>query len=116
VLEVQTEEQVRQLGTATPSWYVSKRGLFADEPHLCLIDCAWDDATRVSAERFTVFVAGSDHPDTYVCTTQAYADAEYEELLKSAGFASVRRWGAPDDVPADADNGLVIITAEAPAP
>lgn len=116
VLEVHTLEQVRELGTATSSWYVSERGLFADEPHLCLVDCAWDDAARVSAVRFTVFRSNSDHPATYVCTTQAYADSEHDELLESAGFTSVQRRLSPADAQADAGGGLVIITAVAPAP
>lgn len=113
VLEVQTEEQVRLLGSATPSWYASERGLFADEPHLCLIDRAWDDTSRVSAERFTVFRSGSDGPDTYVCSTQAYADSEYDKLLESAGFASVQRRVSPADAQADAGGGLVMITGRA---
>jgi SAM-dependent methyltransferase len=116
VLELHTEEQVRLLGTATPSWYVSSRGLFADEPHLCLIDRAWDDTSRVSAERFAVFRSGSDGPETYVCTTQAYADSEYDELLESAGFTSIRRRVSPADAQADAGDGLVMMTAAAPAP
>ncbi|MGD8727994.1 MAG: class I SAM-dependent methyltransferase [Gemmatimonadales bacterium] len=115
VLEVQTEGQVRQLGAAASSWYVSERGLFADEPHLCLIDRVWDDASRVSAERFTVFCSGSERPATYVCTTQAYTDAEYEELLESAGFASLERRVSPADGEADAGAGLMMITAAAPA-
>jgi len=116
VLEVNTEEQVCQLGTAAPSWYVSERGLFADEPHLCLIDCAWDGAARASAERFTVFCSGSDRPDTYVCTTQAYTDSEYTELLESAGFTSIQRRVSPADAEPNAGAGLVMITAAAPAP
>jgi SAM-dependent methyltransferase len=116
VLEVHTEEQVRHLGTAAPSWYVSERGLFADEPYLCLIDCAWDGAARVSAERFTVFCSGSDRPDTYVCTTQAYTDSEYEELLQSAGFTSVQRRVSPADAELDDGAGLLMITAVASAP
>ncbi|MBN2566296.1 MAG: class I SAM-dependent methyltransferase [Candidatus Eisenbacteria bacterium] len=116
VLEVQREEQVRRLGTAAPSWYVSERGLFADAPHLCLIDCAWDDEARVSAERFTVFCSGSDSPDTYICTTQAYTDSEYDELLVSAGLSSVQRRVSPADAGSDAGAGLVMITAVAPVP
>jgi SAM-dependent methyltransferase len=115
VLELHTEEQVRLLGTAKPSWYVSERGLFADGPYLCLIDRAWDETSRVSAERFTVFRSGSDRPDTYVCTTQGYTDSEYGELLESAGFVSIRRRVSPADAQADAGGGLVMITAEAPA-
>ena len=116
VLEVHTADQVRELGTAGPSWYVAQRGLFADEPYLCLIDCAWDEGNRVSAERFTVFCESSDRPETYVCTTQAYADSEYDGLLESAGFTSVRRRVSPADAEAEAGAGLVMIVAEAPAP
>jgi len=116
VLEVQMEDQVRRLGAAAPSWYLSEYGLFGDEPHLCLIDCAWDEAARVSAERFTVFGSGSDRPETYVCTTQAYSDSEYMQLLQSAGFTSIRRQVSPADAGPDDGAGLVMITAVAPAP
>lgn len=116
VLEVYTEEKVRELGTAAPSWYVCERGLFADEPHLCLIDCDWDDVTRASAERFTVFRSSRSESDTHVCTTQAYTDSEYDELLESAGFVSIHRCISPADAQADAGVGLMMITAEAPAP
>jgi hypothetical protein len=111
VLEVQQEDQVRRLGTASPTWYVSKRGLFADEPHLCLIDGAWNDSARVSAQRFTVYHAGSEKPDTYVCTTQAYTDSALDALLGSAGFTSVQRRVSRADEKADAGDGLVMITA-----
>jgi SAM-dependent methyltransferase len=116
VLELHTEEQVRQLGTATPSWHVSDRGLFADEPYLCLVDRLWDSAARVSAERFTVFRSGSNRPDTYVCTTQAYSDSEYDELLESAGFSQIRRRVSPADAEANVGGGLTMMTAVSPAP
>jgi SAM-dependent methyltransferase len=115
VLEVNTEEQVRRLGNAAPSWYVSERGLFADEPHVCLIDCAWYEASRVSAQRFTVFRSGSDRPDTYVCTTQAYLDSEYSEMLQWAGFTSVQRRVSPADAEPGDSAGLVMFTAVASA-
>jgi SAM-dependent methyltransferase len=116
VLEVHTAEQVRQLGIGAPSWYVRERGLFADDPHLCLIDCAWDGAVRASAERFTVFCSGSDRPRTFVCTTQAYTASAYEERLESAGFTSIQSRVSPADTESDAGAALMMITAAAPAP
>ena len=83
---------------------------------MCLIDRAWDDTSRVSTERFIVFFSGSDRFETYVCTTQAYTDTEYDDLLASAGFTSIRRRISPADVQADAGGGLVIITAMVPVP
>jgi SAM-dependent methyltransferase len=114
VLEVHTEDQIRALGTAAPTWYVSEHGLFSDGPHLCLSDRAWHERDRVSAERFTVFYEDSDLPDTYVCTTQAYTDAEYDGLLESAGLTSVRRQPSPADQEAGAGVDLVMVTAVAP--
>lgn len=114
VLEVHSEELVRRLGTPPPSWHVSERGLFADEPYLCLIDRAWDEAGRTSAERYTVLRASSNQVDTYVCTTQAYTDSEYVNLLVSAGFISVQRPPTPVDAQVDVGGGLVMITAMTP--
>jgi hypothetical protein len=116
VLEVQTEDQVRAFGSAAPSWYVAACGLFSDGPHLCLIDRAWDERDHVSAERFTVFHEISGRPETYVCTTQAYSDSDYDALLKSAGFASVQRRGSPADAEAEPGVALMMITAVAPVP
>lgn len=116
VLEVHTEQQIRALGAAPPSWYVTGRGLFAEEPHLCLIDCVWREEDGVSVERFTVFrdsPDAPDTPDTYVCTTQAHADAEYDSMLTSAGFTAVRRRQSPADRNSGNTAGLIMITAEA---
>ncbi|MBD3367150.1 MAG: methyltransferase domain-containing protein [Candidatus Eisenbacteria bacterium] len=116
VLEVSTEELVRGLGAGAQSWYVSESGLFADEPHLCLIDCDWDETARASAERFTVFRSSCSAPDTYVCTTRAYTDSEYDDLLKLPGFVSIQRLDPEAETQSDAGQGLLMITAEAPAP
>jgi SAM-dependent methyltransferase len=104
VLEAHTEDQVRALGSAAPSWYVAEHGLFSDRPHLCLIDRAWDESDHVSP------------PETYVCTTQAYTDLECDALLESAGFTSVQRQTSPADAEAKAGTGLMMITAVAPGP
>jgi SAM-dependent methyltransferase len=116
VLEVNTDDQVRALGTAGPSWYVAARGLFSDGPYLCLIDRAWRQDECVSAERFTVFCEDSDRPDTYVCTTQGYSDSEYDALLKSAGFDSPQRRVSPADSESEVGGGLLMVTAVTPAP
>ncbi len=36
ILELHTEESVRELGQQSPSWFTADRGLFSPDPHLCL--------------------------------------------------------------------------------
>lgn len=85
VLEVHTEEAVQGLGCRPPTWTAHASGLFASEPHLVLRDCAWIPPERVSVERYLV-LTDSGRSETISCTTQAYAQSEYAELLSTAGL------------------------------
>ena len=68
-----------------------------------------EDVEIYVADNFHEYVDGDN-------TELEVLDVEYEELLVSAGFASVQRRVSSADIQADAGGGLVVITAEAPTP
>jgi hypothetical protein len=89
--------------------------LFSDQPYLCLKDCFWHEEDRVSTERFTVVQLSLERVETLVCTTQAYTDAEYGTLLRSAGFEAVQHHPSLSGAVPEEEDRLPVITAEAPA-
>jgi hypothetical protein len=91
ILEVHTEQFVRELGDRPPSWFSAESSVFGDEPHLCLRESTWHPESRASVEEFAVRPVGRDEWVRYVSTAQAYSGDEYDDLLRSAGFAPPRR-------------------------
>ena len=89
VLEPQTFESVRERGRQGPSWYAAERGLFSDEPHVCLHESFWNPERAVAIERWYVIDAASGAVTRHAATTQAYSVEAYRDLLRSAGFGSV---------------------------
>ena len=91
LLEAHPAAQIRSIGLEGPSWFTALESVFADEPHLCLRECAWHAERSVTTERYFVVSLESSEVARYVSTTQAYSDAEYESLLQGACFANVER-------------------------
>ena len=111
VLEVYDEWQVESLGRAEAAWHVAERGLFSDEPYLCLKDSRWHEGVRASAERFTVITLSTGATETMVCTTQSYASTEYDALLREARFGDVGSHLSLAGDGSDGDEGLLVLTA-----
>jgi SAM-dependent methyltransferase len=111
VVEAHTEECVREKGTQAPTWFTAKESVFSDEPHLVLQENAWHPEARAATERFHVLSLETGEITSMVCTTQAYSDAEYTELLRQAGFAEVEQYETlAGDLPDD-DSGLIVLVA-----
>lgn len=91
LLEAHPAAQIRSIGLEGPSWFTARESVFADEPHLCLRECAWHAEMSITTERYFVVSLESSEVARYVSTTQAYSDAEYESLLHDARFAGVER-------------------------
>ena len=85
-LEVHTEAHVLKLGKQPPTWFSAHRGLFSDQPHVCLRESEWHAASRAAVERYFIIDAGTAAVETYMSTTQAYSVSEYAMLLRDAGF------------------------------
>lgn len=111
VLEVYEESQVESMGRAGATWHVAERGLFSDEPYLCLKDSRWHEGLRASAERFTVVTLSTGATETMVCTTQAHSSTEYDALLSEARFGDVRSHLSLAGDRSEGDEGLLVLTA-----
>lgn len=86
LLEVSTFDTVYELGNQPATWYSAKNELFAEEPHLCLMESFWDEAQNVATERYYIVEAASGEVTRYAASTQAYENEELAKLVLEAGF------------------------------
>ena len=96
LLEVNRFDAVYDTGNYPATWYSAKNDLFADEPHLCLMDSYWDDALSVAIERYFIVDPVTGAVTLYTDCMQAYEDDAYENLLKDAGFNSIQDYPSLD--------------------
>lgn len=89
LLEPHTFEKVVELGRQPASWYSAERGLFSDQPHLCLQESCWDAEARVAVQRYYVIDAATGEVARHSSSTQAYTNGEYRSLLTVCGFGEV---------------------------
>jgi SAM-dependent methyltransferase len=88
LLEVQTDEAVREIGDQGSSWYTAERGLFGDRPYLCLMEHFWHPSVRAATTRYFVVETATGAVTRYAQTMQAYTVEEYSALLASCGFTA----------------------------
>jgi SAM-dependent methyltransferase len=89
LLEPHTYEAVVKLGKQPASWYSAEKGLFSEEPHLCLQENFWDAEDKVAIQRYYVIDAATGELTRYSSSTQAYTNEEYRSLLAECGFGEV---------------------------
>jgi len=89
LLEVHTEESIRDIGLRGLRWYSADRGVFSDKPHLCLQEHRWDGDGRTATVRYFVVDAEDGRVERHAQTYQAYSRDEYRSLLEAAGFADL---------------------------
>jgi SAM-dependent methyltransferase len=98
LLEASTYESIYRNCQGAASWYMTERGLFADEPYLCLNEARWD-VDRAIDDMYVVLVE-SGEMQHYTTMHQAYTEDEYHALLTA--FARVRIFPS---LTGDVDNG-----------
>jgi SAM-dependent methyltransferase len=86
LLEVSTFDAIYELGNQPATWYSAKDELFADTPHLCLMESFWDHESSVAIERYYIVEAASGAVTRYSASSQAYENAQLLEMLKETGF------------------------------
>jgi SAM-dependent methyltransferase len=100
LLEPHTFDAVYELGNQPATWYSARNELFAEEPHLCLMESFWDEDLSVAIERYIIVNAASGEVTRYASSTQAYENDELAEMLKQAGFKNPEFYpslkGGPD--------------------
>jgi len=88
LLEVTTFDAVYEIGNQPAIWYSAENELFADEPHLCLMESFWDNESSVAIERYYIVDADTGEVTRYSASTQAYEEEQLVTLVKEAGFSS----------------------------
>lgn len=86
LLEPQTFDAVYGTGNQPSTWYSAENELFADAPHLCLMESFWDEEQSVAIERYYIVDAASSAVTRYSASTQAYENEQLTTMLKEAGF------------------------------
>jgi len=102
LLEVSTFDAVYELGNQPATWYSAENELFADAPHLCLMESFWDEEGAVATERYFIVDVASGEVTRYAASTQAYENEELAKMLLQAGFQAPEfhpsLTGKPDDL------------------
>ena len=89
VLEVSTFDAVYETGNQPATWYSAENELFADKPHLCLMESFWDDEASVAIERYYIVDAASGEVTRHSASSQAYTEDGFREILSEAGFSAI---------------------------
>ena len=86
LLEVSTFDAIHEIGIQPATWYSAENELFADEPHLCLMESFWDEEQSVAIERYFIVDVASGEVRRYSASSQAYEDEQLAGMLEDAGF------------------------------
>jgi len=92
LLEIQTFDAVYELGNQPATWYSAKKELFADDPHLCLMESFWDEEQQAAIERYYIVDVISGNVRRYASTTLAYHEDEIISMLTRSGFRGVETY------------------------
>lgn len=107
LLEVHRHAFIHRIGQEPPSWHTAKKGLFADEPYLCLVESSMEGDDAIT--RHYVITENGDDVQRYTAMHHAYTDDEYRRLLD--GFERVMFYPS---LTGDAEEGgLFVVIAEA---
>jgi SAM-dependent methyltransferase len=112
LLEPHTFEVVVKIGKQPPTWYSSEKGLFSDEPHLCLEESLWDAEESVAIERYYIIDAATGEMNRHAASTQAYTNEEYRSLLTEGGFGEVEFYSSLDGSVGSPDGDLMVILSK----
>jgi SAM-dependent methyltransferase len=92
LLEVSTYASARGISRQPRRWQVLPGGLFSDQPHLLLTEAFWNAEHSAAVERFVVVDAASGAVTLHAAATMAYRLAQLKQMLRQAGFRSVKRY------------------------
>lgn len=114
LLEISSLDAVDQIGNQPAMWYSADSGLFAGQPHLCLMETFWDEEQKTATERFYIVDARNGEVTHHAASTQAYDEDELEELLLETGFAQVDFHPSMTGREEDEVNDFLVVTARKP--
>jgi SAM-dependent methyltransferase len=110
LLEVSTFDAVYEMGNQPATWYSAKNELFADAPHLCLMESFWDEKQAVATERYFIVEAASGEVTRYASSTQAYENDELVEMFIKAGFQTPAFYPSLTGKPAELSEMIVLVS------
>jgi SAM-dependent methyltransferase len=116
LLEPHTFEAVVKLGGQPSSWYSAERGLFSDEPHLCLQESFWDGEGNVAIERYYIVDVVTGAVTRHSASTQAYTDDQYRSLLVECRFGEAAFYPSMGGSPGHAESDLTVILSQKKPP
>jgi SAM-dependent methyltransferase len=111
LLEIHTQEAVRETGHQPRTWYSRRSGLFSDSPHVCLKEASWNASEHVAVERYFVLDTRSADVTLFTSTLQAYSREGYHDLVSGAGFVDIVRWPGLEGRPTPGQEELFALTA-----
>ena len=111
LLEPHTFAAVREQGEQGPSWYTAERGLFGDEPYLCLTEHFWHAGASAATTRYYVVEATTGAVTRHAQTLRAYTEDEYRALLAGCGFEGIASHPSLAGMGGPTQEGLIAITA-----
>ena len=111
LLEPQTFDAVYELGNQPATWYSAENELFAEQPHLCLMESFWDNEMCVATERFYIIEVQTQSVARYAASTRAYEDDELVTMIEAAGFHSVKFYPSLTGKEED-QSGLFVVIAK----
>jgi SAM-dependent methyltransferase len=112
LLEPHTFEAVLKIGEQPSSWYSVERGLFSDEPHLCLQENFWDAESNVAIERYYIIDAVTGEVARHSASTQAYTDEQYRSLLVECGFGEVEFYSSLSGSASGSGSDLTVVLSQ----
>lgn len=110
LLEVSTFDAVYELGNQPATWYSAENELFADKPHLCLMESFWDEDQAVATERYYIVEAASGEVTRYASSTQAYENDALANMLLQAGFQAPAFYPSLTGKPTEISEMIVMLS------
>ena len=112
LMEVPSFDAVYQIGNQPPVWYSEKKGVFSEEPYLCLTESFWEDDTNTAVERYYIIPASGEAIREFINRTRAFEEHEYETMLHRAGFNQVKFHPSLTGRDSQQLDGMFVIIAE----
>jgi SAM-dependent methyltransferase len=112
LLEISTFDAVYESGNQPATWYSAENELFADAPHLCLMESFWDDEQAATTERYYIVEAASGEVTRYATSTQAYGNEELTKMVIQAGFQAPNFYPSLTGKPARHSELIVLLAGK----
>ena len=86
ILEIQTYDDVKLMGSAEPSEQYCESGLFSSRPYRWRTENQWLPNEEATVQTFIVTETTGGQRRVYKSTTKAWSDDDLQALLSEAGF------------------------------